>query len=47
MCVITAMCAALLHAAVEAPAGLGRGTGMGWRGVEEEDGFEFHSEDYF
>ncbi len=33
VCVITAMCADLLHAAVEAPAGLGRamGTGGRWR----------------
>lgn len=38
MCVfkITAMCAGLLHAAVEAPAGLGRATGTGWRGAEED-----------
>lgn len=45
MCVfkITAMCAGLLHAAVEAPAGLGRATGTGWRRM----GFEFHLVDYF
>lgn len=38
MCVfkITAMCAGLLHAAMEAPAGLGRATGTGWRGAEED-----------
>ena len=43
------MCAGLLYAAVEAPAGLGRATGMGWRGAgeEEEDGFKFHLVDYF
>lgn len=35
----------LLHAAMEAPAGLGRATGTGWR--RRRMGFEFHSVDYF
>lgn len=43
---ITAMCAGLLHAAVEAPVGLGRATGTGWEG-RRRMGFEFHSVDYF
>lgn len=38
---ITAMCAGLLHAAVEAPAGLGRATDTGWRGAVEERGLSF------